>query len=119
MESIRPDVDALVLDLWKMPIHAARLRGASKWRLPHRKPRCLHRSLHQSLARAASREHSQDVKGDSAWFLCETTPKLDVFTLAEITEATGLNPSACSPFRAGTRVPHATHRDALVALIEE
>lgn len=53
-------------------------------------------------------------KRDRAWFLREIMPKLDAFSLAEIAEATGLSLAACSRFRAGTRIPHPRHWEALV-----
>ncbi len=65
------------------------------------------------------RAHGQDAKRDRAWFLREIAPKLDAFSLSEIAEATGLSLAACSRFRAGTRVPHARHWEALIALIKE
>ncbi len=55
---------------------------------------------------------------DPAWFLREVVPKLDAFTLAEIAKATGLSLAACSRIRAGARVPHPRHWDALTGLAE-
>lgn len=50
-------------------------------------------------------------------FLREITPKLNALSLSEIAEATCLSLAACSRFRAGTRVPHPRHWDALVELV--
>src|ERR1700688_1249827 len=55
---------------------------------------------------------------DRAWFLREVAPKLDAFSLAEITKATGLSLAACSRFRSGTRAPHPRHWRAFLALID-
>jgi hypothetical protein len=57
-------------------------------------------------------------KPDRDWFLREVTPKLDIFSLGEIANATGLSLTACSRFRAGTRVPHPRHWRAFLALVE-
>lgn len=54
---------------------------------------------------------------DEAWFLREVTPKLDVFTLSEIAQATGLSPAACSRIRSGSRLPHQRHWSVLEDLI--
>ena len=62
-----------------------------------------------------AREHPG--QRDEAWFKREIAPKLDAFTLAEIAAATGLSLAACSRIRAGGRVPHPLHWDALLALI--
>ena len=40
-------------------------------------------------------------------------PKLDAFSLSEIAKATGLSLAACSRIRAGARVPHPRHWEAL------
>jgi hypothetical protein len=45
-------------------------------------------------------------------------PKLDAFTLAEISEATGLSLAACSRVRVGAKVPHPRHWEAMRALVE-
>jgi len=50
--------------------------------------------------------------------LSEIAPKLDVFTLAEIASATGLSLAACSRIRAGAKVPHPRHWEALTKLAE-
>jgi CRISP-associated protein Cas1 len=55
---------------------------------------------------------------NEAWFKREVAPKLDAFTLAEIAAATGLSLAACSRVRARARVPHPSHWDALIALVE-
>ena len=54
---------------------------------------------------------------DEAWFKREIAPKLDAFTLAEIAAATGLSLAACSRIRAGARVPHPRHWEALATLV--
>jgi len=63
-------------------------------------------------------EHGQSAERDRAWFLREITPKLDGFSLTEISRATGLSLAACSRFRTGARVPHPRHWDAFVELVE-
>lgn len=65
--------------------------------------------------RSWAREHPG--QRDEAWFKREIAPKLDAFTLAEIAAATSLSLAACSRIRAGARVPHPRHWDALVRLI--
>jgi hypothetical protein len=55
---------------------------------------------------------------DEAWFKREIAPKLDAFTLAEISEATGLSLAACSRVRVGAKVPHPRHWEAMRALVE-
>jgi hypothetical protein len=64
--------------------------------------------------RSWAREHPG--QRDEAWFKREIAPKLDAFTLADIAAATGLSLAACSRIRAGTRVPHARHWEALSGL---
>lgn len=49
----------------------------------------------------------------------EVAPKLDGFSLRDIAAATGLSLAACSRIRAGAKVPHPRHWDALRELIEE
>jgi hypothetical protein len=72
---------------------------------------CLHRRN-----RSWAREHPD--QRDEAWFKREIAPKLDAFSLREIAAATGLSLAACSRIRAGVRVPHAKHWDALLALVK-
>lgn len=66
--------------------------------------------------RSWTREHPG--QRDAAWFKREIAPKLDAFTLAEIAAATGLSLAACSRIRAGARVPHPRHWEALRKLAE-
>jgi CRISPR-associated endonuclease Cas1 len=56
---------------------------------------------------------------DAAWFRREIIPRLDAFSLSEIANATGLSLAACSRIRAGMRIPHPRHWEALLALIKE
>jgi hypothetical protein len=72
---------------------------------------------HHRRNRHWKREHQGMVR-DRAWFMREILPKLDAFSLKEIAKATGLSLTACSRIRAGSRVPHARHWDALLVLIE-
>ena len=65
--------------------------------------------------RGWAREHPG--QRDEAWFKREIVPKLDAFTLKEIGNATGLSLAACSRIRAGAKVPHPRHFDALRRLI--
>jgi hypothetical protein len=55
---------------------------------------------------------------DEARFKREIAPKLDAFSLKEVAAATGLSLAACSRIRAGTRVPHPRHWDALMLMLE-
>jgi CRISP-associated protein Cas1 len=55
---------------------------------------------------------------DEAWFKREIAPKLDAFPLKEIAEATGLSLAACSRIRAGAKVPHPRHWEALRELMK-
>jgi CRISPR-associated protein Cas1 len=66
--------------------------------------------------RSWAREHPG--QRDEAWFKREIAPKLDAFSLKEIAKATGLSLAACSRIRAGVKVPHARHWQALMGLIE-
>jgi hypothetical protein len=61
--------------------------------------------------RSWAREHSD--QRDEAWFKREIAPKLDAFPLREMADVTGLSLAACSRIRAGSRVPHPRHWDAL------
>jgi Immunity protein 50 len=54
---------------------------------------------------------------DEAWFKREVATRLDAFSLKEISKATGLSLAACSRIRAGARLPHPRHFDALWSLI--
>lgn len=49
----------------------------------------------------------------------DSMPKLDAFSLKEMGKATGLSLAACSRIRAGVKMPHPRHRDALLALVQE
>jgi len=55
---------------------------------------------------------------DEAWFKREIAPKLDAFSLKEIAKATGLSLAASSRIRAGARVPHPRHWEALRELVD-
>ncbi len=61
-----------------------------------------------------------DVAGsrDQAWFKRDIAPKLGAFSLKEIADATGLSLAACSRTRAGAKVPHPSHWERLLALVE-
>ncbi|MFY9720342.1 MAG: hypothetical protein WAK16_11950 [Candidatus Cybelea sp.] len=45
-------------------------------------------------------------------------PNLDAFTLKEIGKATGLSLAAFSRARAGAKIPHPSHWESLLALVE-
>jgi hypothetical protein len=62
-----------------------------------------------------AREHPN--QRDEVWFKREIAPKLDDFSLKEISKATGLSLAACSRIRAGARIPHPRHWGALLALL--
>jgi hypothetical protein len=55
---------------------------------------------------------------DEAWFPREIVPKLDGFSLKDIGKATGLSLAACSRIRAGAKVPHPRHWEALRKLVQ-
>jgi hypothetical protein len=67
--------------------------------------------------RSWAREHLG--QRDEAWFKREIAPRLDAFSLKEIADATGLSLAACSRIRAGARVPHPRHWDALDSLLKD
>ena len=62
-----------------------------------------------------AREHPG--QRDEAWFKREIAPRLDAFTLKEIAAATGLSLAACSRIRAGAKVPHPRHWEAMRRLV--
>jgi hypothetical protein len=64
--------------------------------------------------RSWAREHPGE--RDDVWFKREIAPRLDAFTLSEIASVTGLSLAACSRIRAGAKVPHPRHWEALAAL---
>jgi hypothetical protein len=63
------------------------------------------------------RENPNGVGHDRAWFLREVMPRLDDVPLNAIARATGLSLATCSRYRAGARVPHQRHWEALRALV--
>lgn len=66
--------------------------------------------------RCWAREHPG--QRDEARFRREVAPKLDAFSLKEIAEATGLSLAACSRIRAGAKLPHPRHWEALRKLTD-
>jgi CRISPR-associated protein Cas1 len=66
--------------------------------------------------RTWAREHPG--QRDEAWFKREIASNLDAFSLKEIGKATGLSLSACSRIRAGAKVPHPSHWEALRELVD-
>jgi hypothetical protein len=68
-------------------------------------------------SRQWKRENPGGVRHDRAWYLREVMPKLDDVPLSAIARVTGLSLAACSRYRAGVRVPHMRHWDALLALV--
>jgi CRISPR-associated endonuclease Cas1 len=69
-------------------------------------------------SREWKRENPNGAGRDRAWFLREVMPKLDDVPLSAIASVTGLSLAACSRYRAGARVPHPRHWDALLAIVE-
>jgi hypothetical protein len=69
-------------------------------------------------SRQWKRENPNDGGHDRAWFLREVMPRLDDVPLSAIASVTGLSLAACSRYRAGSRVPHPRHWDALLAIVE-
>jgi hypothetical protein len=63
------------------------------------------------------RENPNGAGHDRAWFLREIMPKLDDVPLSAIAGVTGLSLAACSRYRAGARVPHPRHWEALLMLV--
>ena len=70
-------------------------------------------------SREWKRENPNGAGHDRAWFLREVMPKLDDVPLNTIARVTGLSLAACSRYRAGARVPHPRHWEALLALVQE
>lgn len=68
-------------------------------------------------SRQWKRENPNGDGHDRAWFLREVMPKLDDVPLSAIARVTGLSLAACSRYRAGARVPHPRHWEALLALV--
>ncbi len=64
------------------------------------------------------REHPEGAGHDRAWFSREVMPRLDDVPLRAIARVTGLSLAACSRYRAGTRVPHPRHWEALLDLVD-
>ena len=87
-----------------------------------RRSAAVNRARSEAIAEAHGRNRSwareHPGQRDEAWFKREIAPKLDAFTLAEIAAATGLSLAACSRVRAGARVPHPRHWQALKQLLE-
>ena len=69
-------------------------------------------------SRQWKRENPDGAGHDRAWFLREVMPKLDDVPLSAIARVTGLSLAACSRYRAGARVPHPRHWEALQLLVE-
>jgi hypothetical protein len=61
-----------------------------------------------------TREHPD--QRDEVGFTREIVPRLDAFSVAEISKATGTSLAACSRIRAGAKVPHPRHWSALAGL---
>jgi CRISPR-associated endonuclease Cas1 len=55
---------------------------------------------------------------DEAWFRREVLPRLDGVPLKELADVISLSLTACSRIRAGKRVPHPRHWQALQLLVE-
>jgi CRISPR-associated endonuclease Cas1 len=68
-------------------------------------------------SREWKRENPNGTGHDRTWFLREVVPKLDDVPLSAIASATGLSLATCSRYRAGARVPHPRHWEALRALV--
>ena len=60
-------------------------------------------------------EHAGEVH-DPAWFAAEVLPGLQGVSLIAIAKATGMSTSSASKVRAGRRVPHPRHWEALGAI---
>jgi hypothetical protein len=68
-------------------------------------------------SREWKRQNPNDAGHDRAWFLREVMPKLDDVPLSAIARVTGLSLAACSRYRAGARVPHPRHWEAISTLM--
>jgi CRISPR-associated endonuclease Cas1 len=64
------------------------------------------------------RDNPNGAGHDRAWYLREVMPKLDDVALSAIARVTGLSLAACSRYRAGARVPHPRHWEALLSLVK-
>ncbi len=87
---------------------------------PRRSPtvnRARGEAISEGHRRNRSWAHEHSGQRDEAWFKREIAPKLDAFSLKEIGKAAGLSLTACSRIRAGTRVPHPRHWQALLKLL--
>jgi CRISPR-associated endonuclease Cas1 len=69
-------------------------------------------------SREWKRENPNGAGRDRAWYLREVMPKLDAVPLSAIARVTGLSLAACSRYRAGARVPHPRHWEALLSLVK-
>jgi len=76
-------------------------------------------AISQGHRRNRSRAREHPGQRDEAWFKREFAPKLDAFSLKEIGKATRLSLAACSRIRAGAKVPHPRHWQALQQLLGE
>jgi hypothetical protein len=77
------------------------------------------RSISEGIDAIAAGLREDPSSRDEARFKREIAPKLDAFTLSEIAAATGLSLAACSRVRAGARVPHPRHWEALLGLVKQ
>ena len=73
-------------------------------------------AISEGHRRNRSWAHEHPGQRDEAWFKREIAPKLDAFSLKELEKATGLSLAACSRLRAGSKVPHPRHWEALLRL---
>lgn len=72
---------------------------------------------HRQNRQWSEAQHSET--RDAAWFLREVCPALDTLPLKAIARATGLSLAASSRIRAGKRVPHPRHWEALFELARD
>jgi len=73
-------------------------------------------NAHQRAAQATwEAEHAGEVH-DTAWFEREVLTGMQGISLTEIAKATGMSTSSASKVRAGRRVPHPRHWEALAQL---
>jgi hypothetical protein len=89
------------------------------------------RSTHSADASARRKESNTDQRAeqeqwarvhrgpthDPEWFTARILPRLTAVTLTRSAHATGMSTSAASKVRAGRRVPHPRHWQALVELV--
>ena len=92
--------------------------GRSPTHNPNARERRRHGNANQRSDQAQWESQNLDAVPDQEWFRSQVLPVLKSVTLTEIAKATGMSTSAASKVRAGRRVPHARHWEALAGLAD-